>query len=143
MSAPSAPVPFVVRRIPHSWQIGTDAGEFFAVSTPVGPETAVISILAAEKADPDYLLTRYRTRVSGPLGRPIVQSLPELLADGVSVLSFSEATDGTLVARIDLVRRAWNSDIVISAVGVALGNTDALFSDMLDLLWEVRPEGNP
>lgn len=130
-----------VHRIPAGWRVGESAGEFVATALPRGEESAVVSVLPAESPNPDYLLARYGAKIAGPLGRPMVQSLPHLLADGVSIVASDEGRDGLLYARIDLVRRAWDLDIVVSARQVAVENTELLFSDMLDLLWEVQPEG--
>lgn len=140
MSFPGSAGAVRVDRIPAAWRVGEGEGEFIATALPLGEESVVVSVMLAQSPNPDYLLTRYGAKVAGPLGRPMVQSLPELLADGVSIVASEEGRDGALYARIDLVRRAWNLDIAVSARHVAVENAELLFSDMLDLLWEVQPD---
>jgi len=49
--------------------------------------------------------------------------------------------DDTLTARIDLVRRAWDLDILVSARTPEIGATGALVSAMVELLGAVVPSG--
>jgi len=91
--------------------------------------------------NPDYLLDRVGTRRAGPLGRPEVVSLPEPLDDGIAVLAFELEPDDTLTARIELIRRAWDLDILVSARTPEIGATEALVSAMVELLAAVVPSG--
>jgi hypothetical protein len=130
--------------LPASWEQGSESGWFRATSVPA--KGAVWSrVRAFEPLDrnPNYLLDRVGTRREGPLGRPEVASLPEALADGVAVLAFELGNDDTLTARIDLVRRAWDLDILVSARTSEIEATEALVSAMVELLGAVAPAGEP
>lgn len=72
-----------------------------------------------------------------------MESLPESLAEGVSIVAFTEEPDGTLTARIDLVRRAWNLDIIVSARITDVALVDPMLSSMLELLTAVKPNDTP
>ena len=131
----------MVGRLPESWSRDEQPGQFRA--TGVATRRIVragVRIFTPLDESPDYLLRRFGANTLGPLGRPQVQSLPEPLADGVSVVTFEEGADRTLTARIDLVRRAWDLDIVVSARTAEVEAVEVLFSAMLDLLATVRPE---
>jgi hypothetical protein len=126
--------------LPDAWSRSDTAGRFEASGFAVGgPISASVRVFQPLDANPDYLLRRFGTHVDGPLGRPTVQSLPEPLADGVSIVAFEEERDGTLTARIDLVRRAWDLDIIVSARTTEIAVVEPLFSAMLDLLHAVQP----
>jgi len=104
------------------------------------PAMAQVKVFESLAENPDYLLGTFRTTDDGPLGRPLVQSLPEPLADGISVVSFHESVNGALTSRIDLVRRAWNLDIIVSATTLNIESVEGMFSAMLELLSSVRPK---
>jgi hypothetical protein len=128
--------------LPVSWEQGPEPGWFRATAVPA--KRAVWSrVRAFESLDrnPDYLLDRVGTRRAGPLGRPEVVSLPEPLDDGIAVLAFELEPDDTLTARIELVRRAWDLDILVSARTPEIGATEALVSAMVELLAAVVPSG--
>jgi hypothetical protein len=128
--------------LPDAWSRGNEPGQFQPIGIRAG-RTAIATVRAYEplEANPDYLLDRFGARTIGPLGRPQVQSLPEPLADGISVVAFEEGVDRTLTARIDLVRRAWDVDIVVSARTAEVEAVPELFAAMLDLLATIRPVG--
>ncbi|MCW2935886.1 MAG: hypothetical protein JWM19_6848, partial [Actinomycetia bacterium] len=65
----------------------------------------------------------------------------ESLADGIAVVAFELEPDDTLTARIELVRRAWDLDIVVSARTSEIEATEALVSAMVELLGAVVPSG--
>jgi hypothetical protein len=132
-----------VGQLPDAWSRGDEPGRFLATGIRPG-RTAVVTVRVFEplEANPDYLLDRFGARTIGPLGRPRVQSLPESLSDGISVVAFEEGADRTLTARIDLVRRAWDLDIVVSARTAEVEAVEELFAAMLDLLATVRPVGD-
>jgi hypothetical protein len=126
--------------LPDGWNRGDKEGQFEASGFAVGGRIAArVRVLEPLGANPDYLLRRFGAQIDGPLGRPTVQSLPDALADGVSIVGFDEAHDGTLSARIDLVRRAWDLDIVVSARTTEIPIVEPLFAAMLDLLATVQP----
>lgn len=130
--------------LPTSWEQGAEPGWFRATAVPT--KRAVWSrVRAFEPLDrnPDYLLDRVGARREGPLGRPEVVSLPESLADGIAVLAFELEPDDTLTARIDLVRRAWDLDILVSARTSEIEVAEALVSAMVELLGAVVPAGEP
>jgi hypothetical protein len=126
--------------LPDAWNRGDKEGTFVASGFAVGGRIpATVRVFEPLDANPDYLLRRFGAQTEGPLGRPTVQSLPDALADGVSIVAFDEAPDGMLSARIDLVRRAWDLDIVVSARTTKIAMVEPLFSAMLDLLATVQP----
>jgi hypothetical protein len=130
--------------LPASWEEGPAPGWFRATAVPA--KGAVWSrVRAFEPLDrnPNYLLDRVGARREGPLGRPEVVSLPESLADGIAVVGFELELDDTLTARIDLVRRAWDLDILVSARTAEIEATEALVSAMVELLGAVVPSGEP
>jgi hypothetical protein len=132
-----------VGRLPETWSRDEQQGQFQATGVRTARTVrATVRVFEPLDANPDYLLHRFGTQTAGPLGRPQVQSLPESLADGISVVSFEERADRTLAARIDLVRRAWNLDIVVSARTTEVEAVQTLFSAMLDLMATVRPAGD-
>jgi hypothetical protein len=132
-----------VGRLTAAWSVDEGPGRFRATGIgAVGTIRAIVRAFEPLDPNPDYLLRRFGADTVGPLGRPRVQSLPEELADGISVVAFEEAPDGALWARIDLVRRAWERDIVVSARTSEMEVVDALFSAMLDLLAIVKPIGD-
>ena len=130
--------------LPASWEQGPEPGLFRATTVPAKGATWS-RVLAFEPLDrnPDYLLDRVGVRREGPLGRPEVASLPESLADGIAVLAFELEPDDTLTARIDLVRRAWDLDILVSARTSEIEAAEALVSAMVELLGAVVPAGEP
>jgi hypothetical protein len=136
--------------LPASWEPGPEPGWFRATGVPAkgpakGPaEGSVWSrVRAFEPLDgsPDYLLDRVAARREGPLGRPAVASLPEPLADGIAVVGFELEPDDTLAARVELVRRAWDLDILVSARTGEIEATRALVSALVELLGAVVPVG--
>lgn len=132
-----------VSRLPEAWSRDELPGHFLATGIRTRRTVrATVRVFEPLDANPDYLLGRFGAQTAGPLGRPQVQSLPEPLADGISVVGFEEGADHTLTARIDLVRRAWDLDIVVSARTAEVEAVEALFPAMLDLLATVRPEGD-
>lgn len=132
-----------VGRLPDAWSRDEQSGDFLATGVPTRrPVRATVRVFEPLDANPDYLLSRFGAQIVGPLGRPQVQSLPEPLADGISVVAFEEAADGALTARIDLVRRAWDLDIVVSAGTAEVEVIEELFSAMLELLATVQPVGD-
>jgi hypothetical protein len=133
-----------IHPLPASWERGPEPGWFRATAVPAKGATWC-RVRAFEPLDrnPNYLLDRVGTRREGPLGRPEVASLPESLADGIAVLAFELGNDDTLTARIDLVRRAWDLDILVSARTFEIEATEALVSAMAGLLGAVAPAGEP
>lgn len=130
--------------LPEGWARGAAEGRFEASGFPRGgPIPATVRVFEPLDTNPDYLLRRFGAQADGPLGRPTVQSLPESLADGVSIVAFDEAPNGTLTARIDLVRRAWSFDIIVSAHVTDIAMVDPMFSSMLELLAAVHPIDTP
>lgn len=129
--------------LPAAWSRGATTGHFH-VSGVRSERTlcATVRVFEPLGADTQYLLDRLGTRAAGPLGRPQVESLPADLADGVSVLAFDESAEGSLTARIDLVRRAWDRDILVSARGVPVEAVDGLYGAMIELLATVSPIGS-
>lgn len=133
-----------IETLPASWEQGTEPGWFRVTS--VSAKGAMWSrVRAFEPLDrnPNYLLDRVGARREGPLGRPEVVSLPEPLEDGVAVLGFELEPDDTLTARIDLVRRAWDLDILVSARTSEIEATEDLVAAMVELLGTVVPSGEP
>jgi hypothetical protein len=127
-----------------AWNRGDKEGRFEASGFAIGGKIeATVRVFEPLDANPDYLLRRFGAHTDGPLGRPTVQSLPDSHSDGVSIVAFDEAHDGTLSARIDLVRRAWDLDIVVSARTTEIAIVEPLFSAMLDLLATVQPTQTP
>ena len=130
--------------LPASWEQGPEPGWFLATAVPAkGATWSRVRAFEPLDSNPNYLLDRLGTRVEGPLGRPEVASLPEPLADGIAVLAFDLGPDDTLTARIDLVRRAWDLDIVVSARTSEIEATEALVAAMVELLGAVVPSGEP
>lgn len=128
--------------LPDMWSRGATAGLFQSSGLLPGHTLrATVRVYEPLESDTRYLLDRVGAQTDGPLGRPRVQTLPDHLADGISVLAFDEASDGSLSARIDLVRRAWDRDIVVSARAVPVEAVDDLVDAMLELLAAVRPSG--
>lgn len=128
--------------LPASWQQGQEPGWFLATAVPAkGALWARVRVFEPLDRNPDYLLDRAGARVEGPLGRPAVASLPESLADGIAVVAFELELDDTLTARVELVRRAWDRDIVVSARTGEIEATEALVSAMVELLGAVAPAG--
>ena len=128
--------------LPASWEQGAEPGWFRATALPArGATWSRVRAFEPLDRNPDYLLDRVGARRAGPLGRPEVASLPESLADGIAVLAFELEPDDTLTARIDLVRRAWDLDILVSARTPEIGAAEALVSAMVELLGAVVPAG--
>jgi hypothetical protein len=130
--------------LPDGWERGDAEGRFEASGFPRGGTIpATVRVFEPLDTNPDYLLRRFGAQADGPLGRPTVQSLPESLAEGVSIVAFDEGPDGTLTARIDLVRRAWNLDIIVSAHTADIALVDPMVESMLELLAAVHPIDTP
>lgn len=130
--------------LPTSWEQGAEPGWFRATALPArGATWSRVRVFEPLDPNPNYLLDRVGTRREGPMGRPEVASLPESLADGIAVLAFEPEPDDTLTARIDLVRRAWDLDILISARTSEIEVAEALVSAMVELLGAVVPAGEP
>jgi hypothetical protein len=128
--------------LPDGWSSTEATGQFLAIGLGAGVALrASVRVFEPLATNPDYLLDRFGAQIRGPLGRPVVQSLPDTHADGISVVAFEEESDGAITARIDLVRRAWNRDIAVSARTPRIEFVDELFSAMLDLLATVHPLG--
>ena len=130
--------------LPASWEQGPEPGLFRATTVPAkGATWSRVRAFEPLDPNPDYLLDRVGVRREGPMGRPEVASLPESLADGIAVLAFELEPDDTLTARIDLVRRAWDLDILVSARTFEIEVAEALVSAMVELLGAVVPAGEP
>lgn len=130
--------------LPTSWEQGAEPGWFRATALPArGATWSRVRAFEPLDRNPDYLLDRVGARRKGPLGRPEVVSLPEPLDDGIAVLAFELEPDDTLTARIDLVRRAWDLDILVSARTSEIEAAKALVSAMVELLGAVVPAGEP
>jgi hypothetical protein len=130
--------------LPTSWEQGAEPGWFRATALPArGTTWSRVRVFEPLDPNPNYLLDRVGARREGPLGRPEVASLPESLADGIAVLAFEPEPDDTLTARIDLVRRAWDLDILVSARTCEIEVAEALVSAMVELLGAVVPAGEP
>jgi hypothetical protein len=128
--------------LPASWEQGPEPGWFRATAVPAkGATWSRVRAFEPLDRNPDYLLDRVGARVDGPLGRPAVASLPESLADGIAVVASELASDDSLTARVELVRRAWDLDIVLSARTSEIEATEALVSAMVELLGAVVPSG--
>jgi hypothetical protein len=128
--------------LPASWEQGPEPGWFRATAVPTkGAAWSRVRTFEPLDRNPNYLLDRVGARREGPLGRPEVASLPESLADGIAVVAFELEPDDTLAARIELVRRAWDLDIVVSARTSEIETTEALVSAMVELLAAVVPSG--
>lgn len=128
--------------LPASWEQGPEPGWFRATAVPAkGATWSRVRAFEPLEPNPNYLLDRVGARVEGPLGRPTVASLPESLADGIAVVAFELEPDDTLTARIELVRRAWDLDIIVSARTPEIEATEALVSAMVELLGAVVPSG--
>jgi hypothetical protein len=128
--------------LPASWEQGPEPGWFRATSVPAkGAMWSRVQAFNPLDHNPNYLLDRVGARREGPLGRPEVASLPEELADGIAVVAFGLEPDDTLTARINLVRRAWDLDILVSARTAEIEATEALVSAMVELLGAVVPSG--
>lgn len=131
-----------IGRLPHGWVRADRPGLFQTDQFGAGVELfASVRVFEPLASSPDYLLTRFGATTDGPLGRPRVESLPESLEEGVSIIAFEEEADGALVARIDLLRRAWNLDIVVSARTAEIVVVESLYFAMLELLASVQPMG--
>lgn len=128
--------------LPASWQPGPEPGWFRATAVPAkGAMWSRVRVFEPLDPNPNYLLDRVGTRREGPMGRPAVASLPESLADGIAVVAFELEPDDTLAARIELVRRAWDLDILVSARTSEIEATEPLVSAMVELLAAVVPSG--
>ena len=126
--------------LPASWELGPEPGWFRATTVPArGATWSRVRVFEPLDRNPNYLLDRVGARREGPMGRPAVASLPESLADGVAVVAFELGSDDTLTARIELVRRAWDLDIVVSARTAEVEATESLVSAMVELLGAVTP----
>lgn len=126
--------------LPASWEQGPEPGWFRATAVPAkGAAWSRVRVFRPVDRNPDYLLDRVGARREGPLGRPEVANLPESLADGIAVVAFELDSDDTLTARIDLVRRAWDLDITVSARTSEIEAAAALVSAMTELLAAVAP----
>lgn len=143
MTTDAAPdEPMSLGPLPREWSAGATADQFLASAAGQdGVLPVTVRVFHPLEANTQYLLDRFGARRSGPLGRPQVHGLPDDLADGVCLLGFDEADDGTLTARIDLLRRAWDRDITLSARAVPVEAVDPLYEAMLALLSTVRPKG--
>lgn len=128
--------------LPASWEQGPGLGWFRATSVLVkGTVWSRVRVFEPLDRNPNYLLDRVGARREGPLGRPAVATLPESLADGIAVVAFELEPDDTLTARIELVRRAWDLDIVVSARTSEIEAAEPLVSAMVELLGAVAPSG--
>jgi hypothetical protein len=128
--------------LPASWEQGPEQGWFRAITVPTeGATWSRVRVFEPLDPNPNYLLDRVGARREGPMGRPEVVSLPESLADGIAVLAFELEPDDTVTARIDLVRRAWDLDIVVSARTSEIEAAEPLVSAMVELLAAVQPSG--
>lgn len=126
--------------LPMEWQEGSDPALFVSTTIAEGSTVAAsLRVFRALGSDTRYLLERLGANDEGPLGRPHRQDLPSRLADGISLLSFDETDEGLLSARIVLVRRAWNLDIILSASGIPVEAAPDVYTPMLDLLASVHP----
>lgn len=131
-----------VAPVPRGLRPGGLPGRFtvLPVRTRV-PVVAQVHAFAPSGPDPDYLLDRVGAREEGPLGRPLVQSLPQELADGVSVVAFGEA-GGVLSARVSLARRAWDLDLLVTAATDEVDVVQDLYEALCELLAAVHPAGD-
>jgi len=130
--------------LPASWEQGPEPGWFRATAVPSkGAVWTRVRVFESLERNPDYLLDRVGARREGPLGRPAVAPLPEPLADGIAVVAFELEPDDTLTARIELVRRAWDLDIVVSARTSEIEAAESLVSAMVELLGAVVPSEEP
>ena len=135
-----APDRMIIGPLPIVWSRGATPDLFQSSGILPGHTLrSTVRVYEPLEADTRYLLERVGAQTVGPLGRPRVESLPDNVADGISVVAFDEASDGSLSARIDLVRRAWDRDIVVSARAVPVEAVDPLVDAMLELLASVRP----
>jgi hypothetical protein len=126
--------------LPASWEQGSEPGWFRATAVPArGAVWSRVRAFEPLDRNPNYLLDRVGARREGPLGRPEVVSLPQSLADGIAVVAFELEPDDTLTARIELVRRAWDLDIVVSARTSEIEVAESLVSAMVELLGAVVP----
>jgi len=126
--------------LPAMWEHGTATGSYTTANIrPSTPLHARVRVFEQLEANTQYLLDRLGTRTIGPLGRPHVASLPTELPEGVSVLAFDESPAGALTARIDLVRRAWDHDILVSARELPVEAVDEVYDAMVELLAAVHP----
>jgi len=126
--------------LPASWEQGPGPGWYRATTVPArGATWSRVRVFESLDRNPNYLLDRVGARREGPMGRPAVASLPESLADGIAVVAFELEPDDTLTARIELVRRAWDLDILVSARTSEIEATEFLVSAMVELLGSVVP----
>lgn len=125
--------------LPRGWGGGCRPSLYRRNTSADVPPGLSLHVYEALSESTDYLLERFETKVEGPLGRPQVQALPESLADGISVVSFDEGDDSILTAHIDLVRRAWMLDVVVSGDVAEIHQVEQVFAAMLELLARVGP----
>jgi hypothetical protein len=128
--------------LPEAWRRGS-ASDLFLVSgvRPDAEYAVILRVFRALGSDTRYLLDRFGAAEVGPLGRPHQESLPDHLADGISLLTFDEAADGDLSARLVLIRRAGDLDIIVAARSVPVEAVPDLYESLLDLLAVVSPNG--
>ncbi|WP_065571754.1 hypothetical protein [Microbacterium oleivorans] len=130
--------------VPQAWDVGERVGRFtLRQAGRAEGVRADLRVFRALGSDTRYLLDRVGAVPGGPLGRARMQQLPESLAEGVSLLSFDEAYDGRLSARLVLLRRAWDLDIILSARGIPLEGVDDVYDAALDLCAVQPMKGTP
>lgn len=141
MTASAVTDRMLIGPLPHAWSPGGETGSF-QVDGIVAEQVLRVRVRVFEPLEENtqYLLDRLGTRDIGPLGRPQVHPLPDDLPEGVAVLAFDESAEGYLTARLDLVRRAWHRDIILSTRQVPVEVVDELYDAMIDLLKTIRPE---
>lgn len=129
----------VIASLPPSWKLEEAPGRFLAPAIGASGMRARMRVFTPLEQNSDYLLDCVGTRVDGPLGRPEVVTLPRELADGIGVLAFDVDQNDDLFARIDLVRRAWDLDVVVSARTAEVEVLEPLGAALVQLLAAVEP----
>ncbi len=100
---------------------------------------ATVDVVEPLRDDLGYLLEVASARSPDIMGRPVLETLPPELADGIAVRRYDALPDGGVAATITFARRAWDHDIVVGLRTRDLGIVPACYTAMAHLLGAVGP----
>lgn len=101
--------------------------------------TASVVAHVQHDADGRALLAALRERTPVDLDTAEITELPDELADGLLVVR-RQVLGGALVLRVDLARRAWGTEVLVSAVLTDPAVADDAVSALVRLLAAIGPE---